>query len=142
HCEEPTASLGHRPGRRQSGRNRDFVQARHFHGRGSGGARPFGNGTRRALGLAGARSVVASLWKIEDNATRVMMSEFYRLLWDGTKPIGKAEALRRAQRAMIRHFEPARHTLTRGVGGVVNAGELRANEPLHPFFWAAFTLDG
>jgi CHAT domain-containing protein len=86
--------------------------------------------------------VLANLWKIEDDATRVLMGEFYRALWDAAGPVGKAEALRRAQRAMIRHYDPSRHALTRGVGGVVIAGGPRATGPLHPFFWAAFTLDG
>ena len=54
-------------------------------------------GLRRAFGLAGARSLVMSLWKVPDAETKELMLEFYRLLLAGA---GVAAALRRAQLAM------------------------------------------
>jgi CHAT domain-containing protein len=60
---------------------------------------------RAALGLAGvaikagARSALASLWLVNDQAASVLVSEFYRELT--TAEVSKAEALRRAQVAMI-----------------------------------------
>jgi CHAT domain-containing protein len=66
---------------------------------------------------AGARRVVASLWKVDDEATLELMRRFYRrMLEEGRSP---AAALRQAQVAMWRQ-KPWRA----------------------PFFWAAFVLQG
>jgi CHAT domain-containing protein len=94
-------------------------------------------GLQRAFSLAGAHSVIASLWKIEDRATKALMSELYRNLWDRKSPMGKAQALRHAQLRMLGKEASAGPTTPRGVGGfasVATAG--------HPFFWAAFQLHG
>ncbi len=63
---------------------------------------------RATLGLAGvavkagAQSTLASLWKVKDNSTAVLMGEFYRELKKGD--ISKAEALRRAQIKLIKEY--------------------------------------
>jgi CHAT domain-containing protein len=66
-------------------------------------------GDRRAtLGLAGvvvkagAQSTLASLWKVKDSSTAVLMGEFYRELKTGN--ISKAEALRRAQMKLMKEY--------------------------------------
>jgi len=74
-------------------------------------------GLTRAFQYAGARSVLASLWGVADYSTARFMERFYRYLLDG-KP--KDEALRAAQIDQIREK-----------GG-----------SSHPFFWAAFELNG
>jgi CHAT domain-containing protein/tetratricopeptide (TPR) repeat protein len=51
-------------------------------------------GLRRAFQLAGAGTVVMSLWKVADDPTRELMEEFYRHLLAG---LPRAEALRRGQ---------------------------------------------
>lgn len=57
-------------------------------------------GLQRAFQLAGARSVVASLWKVDDQRTRQLMTSFYRrLLEKGAQPI---TALRGAQLELAR----------------------------------------
>lgn len=61
--------------------------------------------TRAALGIAGvafqagARSTIASLWNLDDESTAVLMSKFYQEL--ANKKLTKAEALRRAQLALL-----------------------------------------
>ena len=57
-------------------------------------------GLQRDFQLAGARTVVASLWKVPDEDTHQFMLQFYRRIWsDRTLP--KAEALRQAQLWML-----------------------------------------
>lgn len=69
---------------------------------------------RRALTMAGAASVVASLWQVADDSTVVLMEAFYRELRAG-KP--RDVALESAM-AVVRTRQP------------------------HPFYWAPFTLSG
>jgi CHAT domain-containing protein len=71
----------------------------------------------RAFLLAGARSVVSSLWTVDDKSSLYLMRRFYRRVADG-KTFGTA--LAEAKRDMIREFGP-------------NAV---------PSKWAAFTLEG
>jgi tetratricopeptide (TPR) repeat protein/CHAT domain-containing protein len=56
----------------------------------------------RALHVAGARNVVASLWRVPDVPTLVLMEQFYGRLWDAKSPLSPAEALRQAQLAVWR----------------------------------------
>ena len=56
-------------------------------------------GLTRAFMFAGAPRVIVSLWKVDDDATRALMTRFYAL-WnprDGSKPMATAEALAAAQ---------------------------------------------
>ena len=56
-------------------------------------------GLQRAFQAAGARAVVASLWKVDDAATTVLMEQFYTNLW--SKKLPKLEALRQAQLTVL-----------------------------------------
>jgi CHAT domain-containing protein len=45
---------------------------------------------QRALRMAGARTVITSLWKVPDEATKDLMLDFYRRVWVEKKPKGQA----------------------------------------------------
>lgn len=51
-------------------------------------------GLQRGFKLAGAQSILMSLWKVDDTATRLLMTEFYNHLLRGCS---KIESLKRAQ---------------------------------------------
>jgi CHAT domain-containing protein len=111
-------------------------------------------GLQRAFHQAGVRSVVASLWSVEDAATGVLMERFYTNLWVAKLP--KLEALRQAQLAVLsdrglverRGAELAK----RGIGEVAEklpeGGRIVPPAPSGsgrrspPAWWAAFVLSG
>jgi len=82
---------------------------------------------QRSFHVAGARTVVASLWTVPDQKTNLMMQRFYANLWD--KQLTKLEALREAQIWMLN---------TGGKEPVPGAPLKR--QP--PNYWAAFILSG
>jgi CHAT domain-containing protein len=112
----------------------------------------------------GARSLVLSLWKVDDTATALLMARFYQNLLgqrEGLeKPLPKAEALHEAK-VWLRGLSRAD---VEKLAGELAKGEVRATEepktPLsprevfkpavpvgetpfaHPRYWAAFILIG
>lgn len=106
-------------------------------GRVAGGEGAFG--LQRACTLAGAKTVVASLWKVDDAATKALMAEFYHNLWD--KKLGKLESLRQAQIKMMTTYDPESHAF-RSSRGLGQSDESQSNTNLSPFYWAAFSLSG
>jgi len=72
-------------------------------------------GLPRVFFYAGARSVILALWRINDESTAKFMNLFYRYLSEGSD---KAQALRLAKLDMIN------------------------SKFSHPFYWAAFILNG
>ncbi|MEM8643115.1 MAG: CHAT domain-containing protein, partial [Cyanobacteria bacterium P01_G01_bin.54] len=88
------------------------------------------------------KSTLASLWQISDAGTMRLMSEFYSHLNNPDVTI-KAEALRRAQLALLRGEATTQDAL---LDGVTLSSELAwdtTNADLtHPFYWSAFTLVG
>lgn len=75
----------------------------------------------------GAKAIIATLWPVADESTRLLMQEFYRL-HTAQPGISKAEALQRAQLALL--------------GKGPDSGGQRASEFSHPFYWAPFILIG
>ena len=72
-------------------------------------------GFPRIFFYIGAKSVVLSLWKINDKSTSIFMNYFYYYLFQGNE---KAHALRLAKLKMME------------------------SKFCHPFYWAAFVLNG
>ena len=86
-------------------------------------------GLQRAFQVAGAHSVIASLWKVDDERTRALMTRFYENLW--RKNQSPAQALREAQLSMLRGDQ--------GRGGLKRE-DGPSSERLPPYYWAAFVL--
>jgi CHAT domain-containing protein/Tfp pilus assembly protein PilF len=73
-------------------------------------------GLRRALVLAGSESQVMSLWNVADDATKELMTNYYKALKLGD---GRSQAMRQVQLKMLKD-------------------EVRN----HPFYWAGFIQSG
>ncbi len=99
-------------------------------------------GLQRAFQVSGARSVVSTLWSVDDEATQALMVEFYRNLWE--KKMEKLEALRQAQISIMKGSR--RITSERSVNVISKRAEVpgrsAAADAVSPFFWAAFVLSG
>lgn len=59
-------------------------------------------GLQRGFKLAGAKSLLMTLWKVDDKATQLLMTEFYRQLLNGKS---KTESLRIAQQLVRSYAE-------------------------------------
>jgi filamentous hemagglutinin family protein len=92
---------------------------------------------------AGAKSVLASLWYVSDEGTLVLMTEFYEQLKQ--VPL-KAEALRRAQLAMLKgevRLEGGKIVADRGSFPLPpELAALGDIDLTRPSYWSAFTLIG
>jgi CHAT domain-containing protein/Tfp pilus assembly protein PilF len=106
---------------------------------------------------AGAPTVVASLWKVDDVSTSILMEEFYRNLLE--RKMTKAKALQAAKetlrtmsyeearrRSQMSEEDFERYAKARGWGDEEREsekGKPRATTPYaHPYYWAAFVLIG
>ena len=78
-------------------------------------------GLRRAFQIAGARSVIMSLWSVEDRSTRAWMRALYEGRFDRNRPT--ADAVHEASLALLRDRR------SKGFS-------------THPFYWAAFVAAG
>jgi CHAT domain-containing protein len=78
-------------------------------------------GLRRAFQIAGARSVIMSLWSVEDESTRAWMKALYEGRFDRNRPT--ADAAHEASLALLRDRR------SKGLS-------------THPFYWAAFVAVG
>ncbi len=90
-------------------------------------------GLQRSFHVAGARTVVSTLWNVPDAATRNLMERFYDNLWN--KRMSKLEALREAQLWMMREGDSR---------GAVRLDRNDAEAPRRatPEVWAGFVLSG
>lgn len=101
-------------------------------------------GLQRAFQAAGARTTISSLWKVEDRATRLLMERFYQNLWtrNVSKQLNKRDALREAQRWMLREGKGQLDPEHRGVKGMWKRLTRGGIPTLSPLYWAAFQLAG
>jgi CHAT domain-containing protein len=103
-----------------------------------------GLGLQRAFHQAGARHVVASLWKVDDEATRALMTRFYEHLW--REKLSVPEALRRAQLDLLEGRIAAPEADSRTIGPRRPSAGQAAPAPApgwaHPRLWAAWVLSG
>ncbi len=90
-------------------------------------------GLQRAFQVAGAQTVVASLWPVSDTETRTLMERFYENLLK--KDMGRLDALREAQLWMLREGQE------RGLVRIDQPAPGGPNRSL-PFYWAPFVLSG
>ena len=78
-------------------------------------------GLRRAFQVAGARTVIMSLWSVEDEATRIWMHALYTARF--AQALDTATAVRVASLSVLQQRRARRQTT-------------------HPFFWAGFVAVG
>jgi CHAT domain-containing protein/tetratricopeptide (TPR) repeat protein len=109
-------------------------------------------GLQRAFLQAGARTVVASLWRVDDASTYVLMEQFHTNLWVKKQP--KLEALQQAQLTVLNNpglVQRYRADLAkRGLGTVAEklpeGGRVvppsSPGTQSSPALWAAFVLSG
>jgi CHAT domain-containing protein len=105
-------------------------------------------GLQRGFKKAGAQSILMSLWKVDDNATKMLMTQFYTNL---TKGMSKRNSLLAAQR-YVREYEKevsvknstgSMDVVAKAQGKKVNNIATKTRKE-HPYadsqYWAAFVL--
>jgi len=121
-------------------------------------------GFTQALFARGARSVVLSLWEVDDRATSLLMARFYANLLgrrpELRKPMAKSEALHEAKTWLrdlrraealavtaklsgsVERGKVAKGRLPATFSAVIPAGSDNDRPYRHPNYWAAFILVG
>ena len=97
------------------------------------------------LGRNKAKAVLASLWRVDDTGTSLLMQRFYQLL--ATGELDKAESLRAAQLSLLYGEATIEERMTvldvqRGGLSLANAEVGEAVGVEHPYYWASFVLIG
>jgi CHAT domain-containing protein len=78
-------------------------------------------GLRRVFTLAGASTVIMSLWSVDDKCTRDWMSSLYRARWQDD--LSTAAAVRQASCELLKHRR-------------------ETGQSIHPYYWAGFVAAG
>lgn len=112
-------------------------------------------GLRRAFVLAGAKTLIMSLWKVADLPTAILMTRLYENLIEARMP--RDEALRQAQhylrqlsvgqlRSRWFNTESVKRLADDANARAAIEGYLAHADPYqpfdHPYYWAAFILLG
>ena len=102
-------------------------------------------GLQRGFKKAGANTLLISLWKVDDTATQLLMTQFYKNLLSG---MGKYEALAAAQKYLreleveVKPEKTAFQQIMDGKDGKKekNPGSRTVRKYANPYYWAAFVL--
>ena len=81
----------------------------------------------------GAKSVISSLWQLNDSSTADLMADFYKRWIDGGGKVTKVEALRQAQLDLL---------LGRGTAKPDGSNPNGRTSYAQPYYWAPFVLMG
>ncbi len=105
-------------------------------------------GLRRAFAVAGAKTLVMSLWSVPDRATALLMQRFFTNLRQG---LGRADALQDAQNYIRTITVKELQQSSLGLSVLEELGKLlpydysfcQDDTPLaHPYFWGAWICQG
>jgi len=96
-------------------------------------------GLQRGFKKAGAGTMLMSLWKVDDKATRLLMTQFYTNLMEG---LDKYTALTRAQQQLR---QTVMENTKRGRHGIRSRAKRAKKNAMNktysdPYYWAAFIL--
>ena len=100
-------------------------------------------GLQRGFKKAGANTLLMSLWKVDDTATQLLMTQFYKNLLSG---MGKYEALTAAQKYLrelkveVKSEKTAFQQIMDGKDGKKEPGSRTVRKYANPYYWAAFVL--
>lgn len=107
-------------------------------------------GLQRAFHTAGAKSVVCSLWQVDDAATALLVQKFYENYWSGK--YSALQALREAQLAIYRdpllleEFKQEQKATFANARGLkyepIQRSDSANEQRLPPAFWAGFVYSG
>ena len=89
---------------------------------------------------AGAGAAIASLWKVSDEGTQVLMQKLYESLKQ--QDMSASEALRQAQIAMIHSDKQGTGSDRANIRVVGTLPNATSGKFSHPFYWSAFILIG
>ena len=107
-------------------------------------------GLQRAFKMAGAQTILMALWRVDDKATQMLMTAFYRYY---SKGISKREAFRKAQQEVRSYTEkktveriipPTQQEIMANQGKIVapktEIKTVTVKPYEAPYFWAGFIL--